>query len=169
MTHQQGKEVAAGEEFNSPIMPLLEHYCIRDVDVTEQLYHHLKKELTAKGFSDYSVELEHKVAAIIAQQERNGFRLDLPYTTMLLADIQGKLDGIYEAMQQRWPPRIVERYSEKTGKRLKDSVVVFNPGSRQQIAEKLMELGWKPDKHTEKGSVIVDESVLEQIIKECDK
>lgn len=163
MTHQQGKEVASGEEFNSPVMPLLEHYCIRDVDVTEQLYHHLKKELTTKGFSDYSVELEHKVAAIIAQQERNGFRLDLPYTTMLLADIQGKLDGIYEAMQQRWPPRILERYSEKTGKRLKDSVVVFNPGSRQQIAEKLMELGWKPDKHTEKGSVIVDESVLSNV------
>ncbi len=167
MTHQQGKEVAAGKEFNSPVMPLLEHYCIRDVDVTEQLYHHLKKELTTKSFSDYSVELEHKVAAIIATQERHGFRLDLPYTTMLLADIQGKLDGIYEAMQQRWPPRIVERYSEKTGKRLKDSVVVFNPGSRQQIAEKLMELGWKPDKHTEKGSVIVDESVLDEIIKEC--
>ena len=163
MTHQQGKDVPSGEEFNSPVIPLLEHYCIRDVDVTEQLYHHLKKELTTKGFSDYSVELEHKVAAIIAQQERNGFKLDLPYTTMLLADIQGKLDGIYEAMQERWPPRILERYSEKTGKRLKDSVVVFNPGSRQQIAEKLIELGWKPDKHTEKGSIIVDESVLSTV------
>ena len=79
---------------------------------------------------------------------------------MLLVDIQGKVDAIYEQMQQRWPPVTLERYSEKTGKRLKDTVVTFNPGSRQQIAEKLMELGWKPKKHTDKGSVIVDEGVL---------
>ena len=149
-----------GKEWNEPHIPLMTTYCIRDVEVTEKLYHHLKSEIEAKEFSDYSVELEHKVAAIIGQQERNGFRLDVQYATMLLVDIQGKVDAIYEQMQQRWPPVTIERYSEKTGKRLKDSVVVFNPGSRQQIAEKLIELGWKPKKHTDKGSVIVDEGVL---------
>ena len=149
-----------GKEWNEPHIPLMTTYCIRDVEVTEKLYHHLKSELEAKEFSDYCVELEHKVAAIIGQQERNGFRLDVQYATMLLVDIQGKVDAIYEQMQQRWPPVTLERYSEKTGKRLKDTTVVFNPGSRQQIAEKLMELGWKPKKHTDKGSVIVDEGVL---------
>lgn len=39
----------------------------------------------------------------------------------------------------------------------------FNPGSRQQIAERLMSLGVVFTKHTEKGAVIVDESVLETI------
>lgn len=149
-----------GKEWNEPHIPLMTTYCIRDVEVTEKLYHHLKSEIETKEFSDYSVELEHKVAAIIAQQERNGFRLDVQYATMLLVDIQGKVDAIYEQMQQRWPPVTIERYSEKTGKRLKDTVVTFNPGSRQQIAQKLMELGWKPKKHTDKGSVIVDEAVL---------
>ena len=156
-----------GKEFNEPHMGLLEDYCIRDVDVTEKLYHHLVSELVTKEFSEYSVELEHKVAAIIAQQERNGFRLDLQYATMLLADIQGKVDAIYEAMQQRWPPYELERISEKTGKTLKPATVTFNPGSRQQIAEKLKELGWKPKKFTDKGSIIIDEVVLEEIIKEC--
>jgi DNA polymerase I-like protein with 3'-5' exonuclease and polymerase domains len=42
-------------------------------------------------------------------------------------------------------------------------LVTFNPGSRQQIAEKLIELGWKPTQKTEKGSIIVDEAVLEKI------
>jgi DNA polymerase I-like protein with 3'-5' exonuclease and polymerase domains len=68
--------------------------------------------------------------------------------------------GIYEQMQERWPPVTLERVSEKTGKRLKDEIVTFNPGSRKQIGEKLQELGWKPKKFTETGQPIVDEVVL---------
>ena len=30
-----------------------------------------------------------------------------------------------------------KRWSDKTGNRLKDKVTVFNPGSRQQVAERL--------------------------------
>ena len=39
----------------------------------------------------------------------------------------------------------------------------FNLGSRQQIAERLVMLGWKPKKKTDKGHIIVDEKVLSQI------
>lgn len=39
----------------------------------------------------------------------------------------------------------------------------FNPGSRQQIAERLIDLGVKFSKKTEKGNIIVDETVLEGI------
>lgn len=158
---------STGIEYDQPHFGLLDHYCERDVDVLELLYNHLVREIEVKGFSQESVELEHRVAAIIAEQERNGFKLDVVYATSLLADLQGKVDGIYETMQQRWPPYEVARVSEKTGKQLKPMLVTFNPGSRQQIAEKLQELGWKPQKHTEKGAVIVDESVLDEIIKEC--
>jgi DNA polymerase I-like protein with 3'-5' exonuclease and polymerase domains len=169
MTNRSEKDTPKLLEFDEPHEALMDHYCVRDVDVLEVLYHHLVKLLNEKEFSTQSVELEHKVAAIISKQEKNGFKLDQVYATNLLVDIQGKLDGIYEQMQQRWPPVTLERISEKTGKRLKDSVVTFNPGSRQQIAEKLMELGWRPKKHTDKGQVIVDEAVLDEIIKECDK
>lgn len=160
--HFDGKDTE-GREWNEPHLPLLEQYCIRDVDVTLRLFHRLTAEIKSKGFSEESVELEHKVAAIIAQQERNGFKLDLPYATVLLADIRGRMDRIYEEMQRRWPPYEVPRVSEKTGKQLKPLLVTFNPGSRQQIAEKLKELGWKPEKFTEKGHPIVDESVLEKL------
>jgi DNA polymerase I len=163
LTDKSDKDTPKGQEFNEPHLPLLEDYCVRDVEVTEKLYHHLVGELATKGFSEYSVELEHKVAAIIAQQERNGFRLDLQYATVLLADIQGKVDAIYEAMQQRWPPYELERISDKTGKTLKPATVTFNPGSRQQIAEKLKELGWKPKDFTPTGHAIVDESVLAKL------
>jgi DNA polymerase I-like protein with 3'-5' exonuclease and polymerase domains len=46
---------------------------------------------------------------------------------------------------------------------LKTKSIPFNPGSRQQIAERLQGLGVKFSKTTDKGSVIVDEKVLEKI------
>ena len=160
-------EYVKGMEWDQPHMPLLIDYCKQDVNVTEQLYHHLLKVKEEKEFSDESVELEHKVAAIIAQQERSGYKLDVPHTLSLVTTFKKIVDQFLERSQELYPPRTVERYSEKTGKRLKDAVVTFNMGSRQQIAEKLMEFGWKPEKHTEKGSIIVDEAVLDEIIKEC--
>jgi DNA polymerase I-like protein with 3'-5' exonuclease and polymerase domains len=150
----------SGECFDLPHYGLLDDYCVRDVEVTAKLYLKLVNDFNEKQFSLESLELEHSVAAIIAQQERNGFKLDQIYATCLLTDIKSKVAGIYERMQQRWPPVTVERFSDKTGKRLKDSVVTFNPGSRQQIGERLKELGWKPKEFTETGIPKIDETVL---------
>jgi DNA polymerase I-like protein with 3'-5' exonuclease and polymerase domains len=156
-------EAYPGECYDNPIPDLLDFYCEGDVTVLRALFHKLMQLKEQHKFSDQSVELEHKVADIIAQQERNGFKLDVPYATVLLTDIKTKMDGIYEQMQQRWPPYVVERYSEKTGKRLKDSLVTFNPGSRKQVGEKLIELGWKPEKFTETGQPQVDETTLANV------
>ncbi len=157
------EKVPHGIEFNRPHDSLLLSYCIRDVEVTARLYDKMCSEIHEKQFSQDSVELEHKVAAIIAEQERNGFKLDTVYATVLLTDIKGKMAGIYEAMQHRWPPYEVPRVSEKTGKQLKPLCITFNPGSRKQIGEKLIELGWKPKKFTETGQAMVDEGTLSEI------
>jgi DNA polymerase-1 len=160
---QGRKQAYKGECFDHPDMVLLEEYCIADVEVTERLYKKLLTELESKKFSQDSIELEHSVAAILSQQERNGFKLDIPYATVLLADIKGRMAEVYESMQQRWPSYEVERISEKTGKKLKPLLVTFNPGSRKQIGEKLIELGWKPDKFTETGQPMVDEGILSKL------
>lgn len=152
-----------GESFDLPHHGLLDDYCVRDVEVTAKLYQHLVTEIEHKQFSQESVDLEHRVAAIISEQERNGFKLDQIYTTVLLADIKSKVAGIYERMQQRWPPYEVSRGLGKRGKELKPLQVVFNPGSRQQIGEKLKELGWKPKEFTETGQPKVDETILANI------
>lgn len=157
------REEYKGECFNIPHMALLEYYCIRDVEVTANLYKHLTDELTKKDFSQESLTLEHKVAAIIEEQTRHGFKLDQVYTTCLLADIKGKMAGIYEQMQERWPPTVTPRFHKTSGKPIKDCVDTFNPGSRKQIGEKLMELGWKPTKMTPTGQPIVDETTLQDI------
>jgi DNA polymerase I-like protein with 3'-5' exonuclease and polymerase domains len=158
------REEYPGECYDKPIEGLLEYYCTRDVDVLARAFYWISDQLESKGFSADSLELEHQVAAIIAQQERNGFKLDTIHATCLLTDLKTKMAGIYEQMQERWPPVTIERVSEKTGKRLKDEVITFNPGSRQQIGEKLIELGWKPKKLTPTGQPIVDEDTLKGIL-----
>jgi DNA polymerase I-like protein with 3'-5' exonuclease and polymerase domains len=160
------REEYNGECFDAPVDVLLEHYCLRDVSVLRNLFTHLEALLLDKEFSNESVRLEHQVASIINKQEKNGFKLDVVHATCLLAELKGKMSAINDRMQALYPPYEVERISEKTGKTLKPEVVVFNPASRQQIAEKLIGLGWKPKKFTEptenypQGQAIVDESVL---------
>ena len=146
--------------FDEPVMSALLWYCIQDTKVTVELYKHLTKEME-NDFSKESIKLEHQVAIIIAEQERNGFKLNEASALSLLAELKTKLDIIQTEMQELFPPRVESgRTHQTSGKPLKDIVEPFNPGSRQQIAERLIEKGWKPKKHTEKGSVIVDEEVL---------
>ena len=71
---QGRREEYVGQCFDEPVHSLLESYCIRDVEVCAKLYLKLCNEISEKQFSQESVELEHKVAAIIAEQERNGFK-----------------------------------------------------------------------------------------------
>lgn len=137
-------------------------YCKQDVEVLHRIYNYLEAELKRQEFSTQSQELEHEVQAIIAVQERNGFKFDEQSAMQLLAELKAKLDAITVEMQGIFPPRITTGRTHKTtGKPLKDIIEPFNPGSRQQIAERLIEKGWKPEKFTEKGSVIVDETTLE--------
>ena len=137
-------------------------YCKQDVHVTSLLYKKLDKEL--KEFGD-SVELEHKIAFIMKRQEDNGFKLDVPQAVALLAQLKDRMSVITDEMQAVFPPIVEERWSEKTGKQLKDRVTVFNVGSRQQIAERLQSIGVTFTKKTEKGSIIVDETTLKSIDK----
>jgi DNA polymerase-1 len=146
------------DDFDQGITPEMLEYCKEDVIICGELYLYLTQEL--RGFSEQSIDLEHNVAAVISRQEKHGFMLDVTKAITLVTDWKTDLSTIEEGLQEVFPPIVTERISEKTGKQLKDDVELFNPGSRQQIAKRLMSLGWKPEKHTEKGQVIVDESVL---------
>ena len=152
-----------GDWFNKPIMKLLHKYCIQDTLVTQKLYEHLTKEMS-HDYSKESIKLEHEVAFIIAEQERNGFRFNEAKALQLLSVLKTKLDAICVEMQSIFPAKVTSGRTHKThGRPLPDIVENFNPGSRKQIAERLIEKGWKPSKLTEKGSIIVDETTLEGI------
>ena len=150
--------------FDQPVESLLLHYCKRDVELTGKLYEHLRKEQSKTKCSEEALQLEFSVQAIIAEQERNGFKLDIPYAMQLLSEIKTRMSDIESQMETVFPTIVRERFSEKTGKQLKDEVIKFNPGSRKQIHERLADkYGWVPTKMTEKGTPIVDEDVLSKL------
>ena len=135
-------------------------YCIRDVELTEAVFKKLKVNLY--DFSQESIDLEHQVQWIIQDQESNGWLLDQRLCSLLVARFKERMNDIEQHLQALFPPIIEERYSEKTGKRLKDKVTVFNVGSRQQVAERLTDKGavWK--ELTATGKPVVDEKTLKE-------
>ena len=149
------------KDFDSGYSAEMESYCIQDTLVTEKLYLHLTAELNTKKFEERSIKLEHNVQAIIAKQEENGFKLNERDAITFLTTLQSKLAVLETELQNIFPTKTIERVSEKTGKPLKPIIEPFNPGSRKQIGERLIEKGWKPEKFTENGQAIVDEGTLE--------
>ena len=130
-------------------------YCMNDVKLTVKLYHHITSVMSGR-FSKDSIRLEHQVKAITSRQEVNGFYLDEFKAMSLSADFSERLTEITEKMQEIFPPKEIQL-------KTKVKYEPFNPGSRKQIAERLMERGWVPEKHTEKGNVVVDETTLASI------
>ena len=151
------------EDFDGGLTDEMVTYCKRDVDLTYDLYQHLSDEMGRLGFSQQSIDLEHAVFLQMAKQERNGFLLDLRKATDLLFELKSRMSVIEEQLQETFPPIVTERWSEKTGKRLKDNVEVFNVGSRQQVAKRLETLGAKWKRVTETGRPVVDEGTLAEI------
>jgi DNA polymerase I-like protein with 3'-5' exonuclease and polymerase domains len=155
---------SADLRWDKPDLELLYEYCKDDVAALVATYHMLNKMLEKDKFSEQSIKLEHDVAIIVQKQKEHGFKLDIKKAQGLLAMLQGKMVDIENTMQVVFPPYVeTGRKNKRTGAPLKDIVSPFNPGSRQQIAERLEKLGVKFTKKTEKGSVIVDETVLASI------
>ena len=137
-------------------------YCKRDVDVTEKLHNALMVQMQMREFSQQCVDLEHSIAFICKDQEDNGFEFDRDGAVKLYEELTTRMHRIETDLQQVFPPIVEERYSDKTGKKLKDKVTVFNVGSRQQIAERLTSKGavWK--ELTPAGKPKVDEATLKK-------
>jgi len=137
-------------------------YCKRDVDVTERLHNALMQQMRLFGFTKHCVDLEHSVAWICKDQEDNGFEFDKEGAVKLYDELTTRMARIESDLQRVFPPIVEERYSDKTGKKLKDKVTVFNVGSRQQIADRLISKGavWK--ELTPSGKPKVDEATLKK-------
>lgn len=134
-------------------------YCVQDVAVTQRVYAELLKRYDTEW--DDALRLEFDFAYVMGLQEQHGFRLNVQACEELAAELRQEMSDIEVELQEVFPPLTIERFSEKTGKRLKDKVEVFNPGSRKQIAERFVErYNWTPKRFTPAGSPQIDESVL---------
>jgi len=137
-------------------------YCKQDVAVAAAIYHDQQKWIKANNYEKI-VALEHMASRILASQTANGFGFDLHSGEKLIIDLRCFKAGVEDQMRSIFPDKVTQRWSEKTGKRLKDAVEVFNPGSRKQIAERLNEkYGWVAPQ-TENGNPNVDADVLKDL------
>ncbi len=109
-------------------------------------------------------ELEFETAYWIEIQRQHGFRFDYEQAQILETEFRSEMLTIERELQEVFPPIVHERWSEKTGKRLKDKVEVFNVGSRQQIGERLIQkYKWKPKEKTGTGLPKIDETILDSL------
>ena len=138
----------------------MQKYCENDVLVSVKLYEYMcLQEIDQRCF-----DLEHQFSIIMALQEAFGFPFNERAAYALVNTLKTKRNKLEESLQTTFPPIEEERWSEKTGKKLKTKVTVFNPASRQQTAQRLQER--YPQirfETTEKGSPKVDDDVLEQL------
>jgi DNA polymerase I-like protein with 3'-5' exonuclease and polymerase domains len=132
-------------------------YCLQDARLGMAIYEAQKQFITK---NKELVRFESRVSEVLMEQVEHGFNYDSNAGDKLYQELMLEKLGIEDEMREIFPDKIIIRHSEKTGKRLKDKIETFNPGSRQQIASRLTEkYGWKPPL-TDKGNPKVDESVL---------
>ena len=142
------------EDFSQYSESMLE-YCKNDVELTHQVYNKLAKE--GATFSNKSIRMEHNVRAIVDQQEKNGFALDIRKAIGLLSRLSDEAQDLEAWSKVSFDPTVVEL-------KTKTKYIPFNIGSRQQIADRLMELGWKPKEFTEKSEQPkISEEILDKI------
>jgi DNA polymerase I len=158
------------KDFSEYSSKMLE-YCIQDVSVTTKLYHLIVEQNTAES----ALKLEHDFAIAIEKQIRSGFPFDTDKALELIDQLQQRKQELETELKQVFPPiEHEEWFVPKVNNKNRGYVKgvpfrkvrqeEFNPGSRQQIVERLKaKYNWTPDKTTEKGNPILDDDVLEKL------
>ena len=160
-------------------------YCVQDVEVTLALW----KKIEGESPPVHPTVVEHEFAAIVSQQERNGFAFDVNAARVLHTELLTIKDDIERELQTVFPPQVVtmktpvdyvdpitnKRYARKglapadVKKRLmngelKVKMIPFNPGSRKQIADAFKEkYNWTPSDFTPEGRPKLNEEVLSKL------
>lgn len=150
----------------------MQHYCEQDVEVTDRLW----KLIESKDYSARAIELEHGVQWVVSEQEGRGFGFNRTAAVHLYQRLVERRLELEAELQDAFPPweeELGEFIPKVNNKKLgyvkgvpvmKTKEMVFNPGSRQHIAKRLIAIrGWKPKEFTNDGHAKVDEAVLSSL------
>jgi DNA polymerase I-like protein with 3'-5' exonuclease and polymerase domains len=127
-------------------------YCIQDTAVTAKLYH----KIMEKNFSEQALALEAEIHTLLGEQQEQGFPFDKEKAVELWYKLASRRSEIEDELVSTFEPTIVEL-------KTKTKTIPFNPASRQQIADRLMKRGWKPEVFTDSGEPKVDDNILSGI------
>lgn len=149
-------------------------YCDQDTLVTLKLL----KLLLSKPIPQMAIDLEHDIAFLMGQQERNGFHFDVKSAAALYAEVCVKRDdytkqlvdvfGWWYAANGITHPKRTVNYKELLRGDLTEGapytklkVIEFNPGSRKHVARCFKQwYDWEPREFTDCGDPKIDGEVL---------
>lgn len=164
----------------SELSPDMVAYCQQDVSITAELFKKLTRVLRRIGFSERSIDIQHRFTVILDRQHRTGFYFDGPRAIALQSKLRSLEEEIKDQVHSVFRPErrfvrsagVYTKSGQRTAIYEKDrgryEVVLsadeleyssfehlpFNLGSPKQRVEKLLELGWQPwpGECTEKGT-----------------
>ena len=166
--------------------PEMLEYCVRDVELNSRVYEALRQE-AKQGQWDKALDLEHKIAEIIARQEEKGFYFNGEQAKEYLAEWEKEIDNIDNTVIGRTRKRVLRKHSvaqpfKINGALAKRTLTVadqyginsadicgpfdtfeYKPhsiASKTQQKEVLLELGWEPEQYTKTGTPKIDDSIL---------
>ena len=154
-----------------PFSKEMDDYCVQDIMTNVALF----ELIESKGYDPRALEIENETARIIAQQQRNGFGFDVEAARKLYAQLQIRRVTLEQQLAIEFPPwQVVDKnnWIPKVNNKSRGYVkgvpvttyktITFNPGSRDHIADRLINvLGWEPNEFTDGGKPKVDETVLD--------
>ena len=177
----------------SQFSPKLLARCEVDTELNLKVFLRLTEKMRAVGFSEKSCELEHQVREIIDRQQKRGYDFDVPNANILLAKLLHERDEYAEIVHKLFPPQLelhktfkkafkqdgtptanYQRHNEEfpnlvlgdDGSYEVYTWNEFNIGSSGQRLDKLLSLGFVPNKLTKGGNPSVDEESLVEFAKE---
>ena len=124
-------------------------YCVQDVALNVRLY----ELILSKKYPEEPMRLEHEMNRLLNRQQRAGFPFDVPKAQKLYTLLSTRKLEIETKLVETLEPTIIVL-------KTKTKTIPFNPASRQQIADRLQKLGWKPEEFTPSGEPKVDEKIL---------
>ena len=150
-------------------------YNIQDCAVTLRLLRALRK----KQWLGMAIEFEEAMAWLMAQQERNGFHINVSDAVDLYAELQARKKDVEEKLKDTFgwwyasngeiKPKRTINYKEvlrpdliEGARYTKLKVVEFNPGSRKHGARCFKKwYDWEPSEFTDSGEPKLDAETLE--------
>lgn len=88
----------------SKLTPLMLERCKQDAYLTCRVYATLAKRLKQIDFSEFSIELQHKLYTVLLSQELNGFKLNTEKVKALIGKLEPEVERIERDVHKLFPP-----------------------------------------------------------------